>query len=47
MLQSNFVQQRVFIVGDGSLFDEGITHLLTHETNFLVSHATYSDDLAS
>ena len=46
MLQSNFTQERVFIVGDGSLFDEGITHLLTHGTNLLVSHATYSDDLA-
>jgi len=46
MLQSDFTQQRVFIVGDGSLFDEGITHLLAYETDLLVSHATYSKDLA-
>lgn len=47
MLQSNFVQQqRVFVVGEGSLFDEGVTQLLAQETNLLVSRATYSDDPA-
>ena len=45
MSQSSFTQQRVFIVGDGSLFDEGIMQLLTHGTNLFVSHTIYSDDL--
>ncbi len=46
MLQSNLVQQRVFVVGDGSLLDDGVTHMLTHRTDLLVSRAIYSDDFA-
>lgn len=38
-------QQRIFIVGDDSLFEEGVTRLLTHQTNFLVSNTAYSDNL--
>ena len=44
MLVSNFTQERVFVVGEDSLFDEGVTHLLTQRTDFLVSHAKFSDD---
>lgn len=46
MLNSNFTQQHVFIVGEGTLFDDGITHLLTTKTNSLVSRAVYSDEFA-
>ena len=46
MLDSNFTQQRVFIVGDDSLFDEGVTDMLAQRTDFLVSHVTFSDDFA-
>ena len=46
MPYSNFTQQRVFIVGTGSLLDEGITHLLTLVTDLQVSYAKYSDDFA-
>lgn len=46
MLQSNVTQQRISVVGEGSLFDEGVAHLLTHKTDLLVSRAIYSDDLA-
>jgi hypothetical protein len=43
MLDSNFTQQRVFVVGEDSLFDQGITHLLAQRTDFLVSRAKFSD----
>ena len=43
MLDLNSTQQRIFIVGDGSLFDSGITQLVTHGTDQHVSHAVYSD----
>ena len=46
MLHPNFIQERVFVIGDGSLFDEGITNLLKYEINLIVSHAIYSEDLA-
>jgi DNA-binding NarL/FixJ family response regulator len=46
MLNSNLSTKRVFIVGDGSLFEEGITHLLTLGTDILVSGAKYTNDLA-
>ena len=46
MLTSNFTQQSVFIVGEGSLLDDGITQLLTTKTNSLVSRAVYSDEFA-
>jgi len=45
-LDSNFTQQRVFIVGEDSLLDEGVTHLLAQRTDFLVSRAKFSDELA-
>ena len=46
MLVSNFTQPHVLIIGDGSTFDKNVTQLLTHETNLLVSHTIYSEDLA-
>ena len=44
MLNSNFTQQHVFIVGEDSLFDEGITHLLAQQTDLLVSRGKFSDE---
>lgn len=46
MLQSNLSTKRVFIVGDGSLFEEGITHLLSFGTDIFVSGAKYTNDPA-
>ena len=45
MLDSNFTQQRVFIVGEDLLFDEGVTHLLAQRTDLLVSRAKFSDEI--
>lgn len=44
MLDSNFTQQRVFVVGQDSLFEEGITRIL-ERADILVSHAKFSDEL--
>jgi hypothetical protein len=46
LLQSNITQQHVTIVGDGSLFDQAITQLLTRRADLLVSRSVYSDELA-
>jgi len=46
MPDSNLTQQRVVIVGEGSLFDDGITQLLTQRTNLLISHTIFSDKVA-
>ena len=46
MLHSNFTQ-RVIIVGDGSLFDEGIAKMLTNRTHLLLSRAICSNDFIS
>ena len=46
MLNSSPTQNRVFIVGECVLFDDGITQLLEHNTNSLVSRAIYSDENA-
>ena len=46
MLTSNFTQQSVFIVGEGSLLDDGVTQLLTTKTNSLVSRAIHSDEFS-
>ena len=46
MLNSSSTQQRVFIVGEGALLDDGITQLLEHKTNSLVSRAVHSDENA-
>ena len=46
MLNSTTTQKRVFIVGEGALLDDGITQLLEHKTNSLVSRAVYSDENA-
>lgn len=46
MLHSALTTQRIFIVGDNSLFEEGITHLLTIETGLLVSNVKYTSDLS-
>jgi len=46
MLDSNLPQQHIVIVGDGSLFDDGITTLLAQRTNLLISHTIFSDEVA-
>ena len=45
MLDSNSTQPGVLIIGEGALFDEGITELLTRRTNLTVSHIVYSDEM--
>ena len=44
MSDSNFTQQHVFIVGEASLFDEGVTNLLAQQTDLLLSHVNFSDE---
>jgi hypothetical protein len=46
MLDSTSIQKRVFIVGDGSLFDEGLTKLVRYGTTLRVSHVVYSNEIA-
>jgi hypothetical protein len=43
MLQSNLAQQSVFIIGDGSLLNDGVMELLAHRPDLLISRAIYSD----
>src|SRR5512133_2717520 len=43
MPNSNLSEQRAFIVGKGSLFDDAITQLLKEKTNLLISHIIFSD----
>jgi hypothetical protein len=44
MSDSKFTQQHVFIVGEDSLFDEGVTNLLAQQTDLLLSHVKFSDE---
>ena len=45
MLQTDLIQQRVTIVGQGSLLDVGISHILNlHRPDFIVSQVMYSGD---
>ena len=44
MSDSNFTQQHVIIVGEDSLFDEGVTNLLAQQTDLLLSRAIFSDE---
>jgi DNA-binding NarL/FixJ family response regulator len=44
MFDATISSQRVFIVGDKSLFDEGLSNLLTFETNLLISGSGYNDE---
>lgn len=46
MSDSNFTQQHVIIVGEDSLFDEGVTNLLAQRTDLLLSHANFSNERA-
>jgi hypothetical protein len=45
-VKSNFNPKRLLIIGDGSIFDEGVTQMLQQDANMLISHPIYSDDLA-
>jgi hypothetical protein len=45
MLQTHPLNQRVFVVGNNSLFEEGVSHLLTLEIGLQVSSIKYTDDL--
>lgn len=40
----NVIHKHVFIVGNGSLFDEGIVELLIGGSRLMVSHIIYPDD---
>lgn len=40
----NATHKHVFIVGNGSLFDEGIAELLTRDSHLMVSHIIYPED---
>jgi hypothetical protein len=42
MLQLDDASQQVLIVGDGSLFHEGVTRLLNREASLQVSHVLYA-----
>lgn len=45
MLQTDLIQQRVTIVGQGLLLDDGIRHILEfHRPDLIVSHVMYSGD---
>ena len=46
MCNSNLISRRVFIVGDDSMFDEGVAHLLAFGKDMSVSGMKYTDDLA-
>lgn len=46
MPKSNLAQKSVFIVGDGSLLNDGVMELLAHRTDLLISRAIYSDESA-
>ncbi len=46
MLQTDLIQQRVTIVGQGLLLDDGVEHLLKlQRPNLIVSHVIYSSKL--
>ena len=45
MLQTQPITQRVFIVGDNTLFEECIQHLLAHGTGLQVTSIKYTDEL--
>lgn len=44
MLQSTFSPQRVYVLGNGSLLDEGVTQVLSSKTQFMISGRKYKDD---
>lgn len=44
MLYPNLPTRRICIVGDASLFDEGLSHLLNFETSLQISGSEYNDD---
>ena len=46
MLDSNSTPSDVLIIGEGSLFDEGIAALLQRSTSLAVLHVVYSDEPA-
>jgi hypothetical protein len=45
MLQPDYTQQRVFVIGEGSLFDEGVTHMLSQRPDLLVSRLIFGGGL--
>lgn len=38
--------KRVLVIGDGSLFDDGIIYLLNYQPNLILTHAKYQDDVS-
>lgn len=45
MLQSPFLPQCVYILGNGSMLDEGVTHVLSSKTKLRVWGREYQDDV--
>ena len=45
MLELKSAQRRIFMVGDGSLFDDGLAKMVRFSTNLRVSHIVYSNEL--
>jgi hypothetical protein len=45
MLQPDYTQQRVFVIGEGSLFDEGVKHMLSQRPDLLVSSLIFGGGL--
>ena len=46
MLDSISTQQSIFIVGNGSLFDDGLAKIVRFSTTLRVSHIIYSNEAA-
>lgn len=46
MPDSVLSRQHIIIVGEGSLFDDAITHLLKERTDLLISQTVFSDEVA-
>ena len=44
MPDSISIQQRIFIVGNGSLFDEGLAKIVRFSTTLRVSHIVFSNE---
>ena len=44
MLDLKSSPRRIFIVGDGSLFDEGLAKMVRFSTTLLVSHIVFSNE---
>jgi len=46
MQESNSMPQRIFIIGNGTLFDQGLAKMVRFNTTLQVSHIVYSNEVA-